>query len=325
MPVPEPPAAATLCGKRVPRIILGTAHLGSVLPDAMVSGTARERAFWHLDRVLEEGCTAFDLAASYLLGGSERLFGDWLSSRRNRDRLFLITKGGHPIPLVPHRLTPQALGADLHASLRRLRTEHVDLYLLHRDDPTAPLELILATLVAHQRAGKIAAFGVSNWSLPRLRALDALARSSGLPSVAASSPQFSLVEWTSPPWKGSASLSGAAQRDARAYHAETQLPVLAWSPLGRGFLSETPGAFGGGHYGGPVNQAKKDRAVALAKRYDVTPTQVALAYLFSQPFPVFAVVAASTVEKVHSNLAAATLRLSAADVAWLETGESSVD
>jgi aryl-alcohol dehydrogenase-like predicted oxidoreductase len=324
--VAEPPAppTETLCGRAVPRVILGTAKLGSVLPGALVSGAERERSFQHLDRVLEAGCTAFDLAASYLLGGTERLFGDWLTSRRNRDRLFLVTKGGHPYPLVqPHRLTPEAIGADLHASLRRLRTERVELYLLHRDDPSAPLESILETLVAHQRAGKIGAFGVSNWSHPRLRALDELARSAGLPTVAASSPQLSLVEWTSPPWQGSVSISGEAHRDARAFYAERKLPVLAWSPLGRGFLTGESG--GKGHYGGPSNEARKRRAEALARRYSVTPTQIALAYLFSQPFPVFAVVAASTVEKVRQNLAASTQRLSDADVSWLESGGPPVD
>ncbi len=318
----SPGSDDTLCSRRVPRIILGTARLGNVLPEALVSGVERERAFRQLDAVLEAGCTAFDLAASYLLGGTERLFGAWLASRRNRERLFLVTKGGHPYPLVrPHRLSSEAIGADLHASLRRLRTERVELYLLHRDDPSVPLESILETLVAHQRAGKIAAFGVSNWSHERIRALDGLARAAGLPTVAASSPQFSLVEWTSAPWKGSVSISGEAHRDARAFYEESKLPVLAWSPLGHGLLTGGPGAVGKGHYGGPINLARKRRLETLAQRHGAAPAQIALAYLFSQPFPVFAVVAASTVEKVRQNLEASTRRLSSAEVAWLESGE----
>ena len=310
----------TLAGAPVPRVILGTASLGSVAPDALVSTASRERDLRYLDSMFEAGCTAFDLAASYQLGGTERVVGSWIASRRNRERLFLITKGGHPYPVVqPNRLTPKALTDDLHASLRRLRTERVDLYLLHRDDPGCALEPLLELMVSFQRQGDIGAWGVSNWSYERVRALDALARSSGLPPVAASSPHFSLVDWITPPWKGCVSIAGDANRDARAFHASTQLPVLAWSPLGRGFFASVNGGETG-PYGTPANLARRQRAEQLGRKYEITLAQVALAYLFSQPFPVFAVVAASTAEKMRGNLAVSTLRLSKNEVRWLESG-----
>jgi len=195
------PETLVLAGRPVPRIILGTSSLGSVLPDALVSAGARERGFRYLDEMLQLGCTALDIAASYQIGGTERLIGNWMHARKNRDRLFLITKGGHPYPVVqPHRLTLRALDDDLHASLRRLRTERVELYLLHRDDVDAPLEPIVATLAARHREGKIGAWGVSNWSHERIAALDALARAAGT-ALKASSPHFSLAEWNTPPWR----------------------------------------------------------------------------------------------------------------------------
>ncbi len=266
------------------------------------------------------GASAFDLAASYQVGGTERVVGDWIASRRHRDRLFLITKGGHPLPVVqPHRLTTKALTDDLHASLRRLRTEQVDLYLLHRDDPTQPLEPLLETLLAFQRSGAIKAWGVSNWSHERIRALDALAGEAKVASVAASSPHFSLVEWARVPWKGCVSVAGDANRDARAFYARTQLPVLAWSPLGRGFFSSREAA-GDRTYGSTANLARRERAEKLSRKYEVSAAQIALAYLFSQPFPVFAVVAVSSAEKMKGNLGASTLRLPKNEVRWLETG-----
>ncbi len=312
-------------GTPIPRVVLGTSSVGSVLPDALVTAAARERELRYLDSMLEIGCFAFDIAASYQLGGTARIIGRWIASRRNRDRLFLITKGGHPYPVVqPHRLTKKALDDDLRASLRRLQTERIDLYLLHRDDPGAPLEPILESLVSFQRRGEIGAWGVSNWSHDRIVALDALAQKAGLPLVAASSPHFSLAEWTSVPWKGCVSIAGDRNRGARAFYESTQLPVLAWSPLGRGFFSAGAGAAENVRdrtYGSPSNIARKGRAESLAREYGTTAAEIALAYLFCQPFPVHAVVATSTAERMKRNLEAAKLRLTADEVRWLESGD----
>lgn len=320
-PAPGRAPARLLAGRPVPAVILGTAGIGSVLPDALTSSSARERALRMLDAMLDVGCDAFDLAASYQIGGTERLFGHWLRSRRHRERLFLIGKGGHPLPIVaPHRVTPRALADDLEATLRRLGTEHLDLYMLHRDDPAAPLEELAQAFAAFHRAGKIGAWGLSNWAHDRIARLDALARAAGAPPVAASSPHFSLLEWSAVPWRGSVSIAGEAGREARAFHERTQLPVLAWSPLGRGAFS----AHGGGQratYGGAANVARRERAERLARERGVTPAQVALAYVLCQPFPAFAIAATRSPENMKKNLEAATLHLTPRDLAWLESGD----
>lgn len=314
----------------LPPVIVGAAAMGSPLPEALVPAFERTRAFAVLDGLLDLGCTAFDLAASYQLGGTERLFGRYMASRRNRDRVFLISKGGHPVPIVaPHRITPAALTADLHASLRRLRTDRVDLYLLHRDDEAAPLEAVLDVLTTLGRQGKLAAWGVSNWTHARVKALAALAEVTGVPSVAASSPHFSLLEWAEPPWRGCVSIAGEANREARAYYATAGVPVLAWSPLGSGFFSSSPRAVARSRrhpsYASAANALRRQRAEVLARKYGRTPAQIALAYLYSQPFSVSAVVAASTPAHMKENLEATTLALPRAEVSWLETGEGSID
>jgi aryl-alcohol dehydrogenase-like predicted oxidoreductase len=301
----------------IPRIVVGTARLGFVLPDLLAGRSRRDAELRLLDGLVEAGCTALDLAASYQLGGTERLVGHWLASRGLREKLLLVGKGGHPYPgLRPNRLTPEALSADLDASLRRLRVDRFDLYLLHRDAPGAPLEPVAEALAAAHRAGKIQAWGVSNWTVGRIEAIAPVARQAGLPPMAASSPHFSLVDWVRPPWTGSVSIAGPSNLEARRFHQRTQLPVLAWSPLGSGFLGS--GGKPGGCYDSPANVARRDRVRALARERGVTPAQVALAYLFSQPFPVSAVVAASTVEKMRENLAAAAMRLTPAEVQALE-------
>ncbi len=300
----------------IPRIVVGTARLGFVLPDRLLRRSRREQELRTLDALVDAGCTAFDLAASYQLGGTERLLGQWLATRGLRERLFLIGKGGHPYPGVrPNRLTAAALSADLHASLRRLRVDRLDLYLLHRDFPAAPVEPMVRMLAAAHRAGKMRGWGVSNWTIGRIEAIQAAAAEEGLPPMAASSPHFSLVDWVRPPWAGSVSIAGPSNREARGFHAREQLPVLAWSPLGSGFLTSDQV---GGCYGSPANVARRERARALARERGWTAAQVALAYLFSQPFPVSAVVAAGTVEKMRENLAAAELRLSPGEARALE-------
>ncbi len=198
-------------------IILGTSHLGSVW-------RTPKSEFYFLDSVVDAGFRTFDLAASYQIGGTERLFGHWMAARQNRNRLFLISKGGHPHPIIaPNRLTLGALQADLEASLRRLRTDYLDLYLLHRDHPDADLQALADFLVRSKQSGKIKNYGVSNWHHERIQQL-------GL-DIAASSPHFSLAAWEKQPWKGCVSIAGGHNQAARDFYTRTQIPVLAWAPL----------------------------------------------------------------------------------------------
>jgi len=302
----------------VPRIVVGTSRIGSVLPDALVSSAARRRTLAQLDALVEAGCTAFDLAASYQVGGTERMFGHWLRASGGRDRLFLIGKGAHPYPVVvPNRLTGPALQADLDASLERLGIDAFDLYLLHRDFPGTPLEPVVEVLARAKAAGRIRAWGVSNWTHPRIQVLATLAASAGLAPMAASSPHFSVVDWVRAPWSGSVSIAGPGQREARAFYREAQLRVLAWAPLGSGFVSADPPA-AQRIYGSPSNFERRRRIHALAGKLGATPAQVALAYLFHQPFPVSAVVAASTADKMRHNLKAESIRLSQDEIRSLE-------
>ena len=139
----------------------------------------------------------------------------------------------------------------------------------------------------------------------------------GAPGVAASSPHLSLADWKAMPWGGSVSIAGEGQRDARAFYERTQLPVFAWSPLGRGFFSARSRGMADPHYGTAENVARRARAEELGKKHGMSAAQVALAYVLSQPFPVHAVVACS-VENMKRNIEARSLRLSREELRWLE-------
>jgi len=131
----------------------------------------------------------------------------------------------------------------------------------------------------------------------------------------ASSPHFSLADWVRPPWPGSVSIAGPANREARGFYQRSQLHVLAWSPLASGFLSTGARSR---TYASPANIARRQRMQALANQRGVTPSQLGLAYLLNQPFPVSPVVSASTVEKMRANLEAVAIHLSPSEILELE-------
>jgi len=150
------------------RIGLGTGALGS--------RGSREDAYALLDAFVAQGGRLIDTAAVYSdwipgeRGRSETVIGEWLSLRDNRSRVQISTKGGHPPldDLYRGRCDAVSLRHDVEQSLRRLRTDHIDLYLPHRDDPRVPVAEIIGTLGEFVREGKIGAIGVSNWHVSRI-------------------------------------------------------------------------------------------------------------------------------------------------------------
>lgn len=299
--------------RTLPALVVGTSPLGSVVPSPF-GPSRKELAF--LDAALDAGLSAFDLAASYQAGGTERLFGHWLRSRSVRERVFLIGKGGHPLPLVaPHRLGRAALTADLEASLRRLGTDRFDLYLLHRDDGKTPLEEIAETLASFRRSGKILDFGVSNWTASRLATLLEVCRRAGLPEPRATSPHFSLFEWTRPPYPGSVSMSSDAA--ALELCRRERLLVLPWAPLASGFVNSdgTKGVFAS-----PENRARLLRLRRLAARRGTTPTALALAYVRSRGVDAHPIVFTTRPERLAENLRNAENLLTSEECAWLVDG-----
>jgi aryl-alcohol dehydrogenase-like predicted oxidoreductase len=228
-------------------------------------------------------------------------------------------------------MTPFDIASDLHDSLARLRTDYIDLYLLHRDDLNVPLEPIVEALNEHIRTGRIHAFGVSNWSHERIEAANTYARANGLQPFVASSPQFSLADSQAEPWPLCLSISGSAGTVARAWYEQTQMPLLIWSPLASGFFSgkfrrDNLDQFGEREwdevairtYANEENFQRLDRASILAAEKGLSPAQVAFAYVMNQPMNVFAVVGPHSPEKFKANIEANDVELTAQEMAWLD-------
>lgn len=295
----------------------------------MLRETDPAKSFALLDAVFAQGCTAFDTARHYG-NGTEAVFGRWVRERGLRDRLAVIGKGAHPTPDDPRRVTPEAIAADLAESLSQLQMDSIDLYLLHRDDPSVPVGPIVEALDGHRRAGTIRAYGGSNWTTARIAEANAYAAANGLAPFVASSPQFSLVEQADAPWPGCVSISGDSGAAERDWYVGQKMPIVAWSSLAGGFLS---GAFGRDDdgalpadaaararraYGTEDNYERLDRARALAVERGLAVPQVALAWAFAQPLDLFALVGCETGEEFAANAAALAVRLTPAERDWLD-------
>ena len=167
----------------------------------LVIGVDYHRAWPHtavmLDDFFERGGTCFDTAYMYGAGRSEELLGAWVASRGIRDQVVILDKGGH----TPH-CDPESVTRQLEVSLGRLGTDHVDIYMLHRDNPAIPAGEFVDVLNEHHDAGRITVFGVSNWSLERVREANAWAAAHGKRGVAAISNNFSLARMVDPVWPG---------------------------------------------------------------------------------------------------------------------------
>ena len=302
----------------LPRIVLGTGHFPGLYSHWRFPRGAQAEAV--LDAALEAGCNAYDTARVYGNGLSESILGKWMRARRVRDRVVVIGKGGHPDASGKSRLGPEALTEDLEQTLRCLRIDYVDLYMLHRDDPSVGVGRIMETMHAFVQAGKVAAVGASNWSHARIEEANIYAAERGLTPFTASSPQLSLAEMVAAPWPGCLGIAGDEAAEARAWYAAARMPVLAWSPLGGGYLLRRETAAEGrtGPYDSLVNAKRRERLHELATRRGVPAQQLALAYLLHQEMSVIPVVAASSPARIRELLAATDVALSIEERDWLD-------
>jgi len=280
-----------------------------------------------LEAYLAQGGNFVDTAHCYSAwlpdgaGRSERELGRCMAEMGCRDSLVLATKGGHPeFGPYYHRpdryLAPEVIRADVDESLARLGVEVIDLYYLHRDDPRVPVGEIIDALDEEIARGRVRHLGASNWSVARIEAANAYAAAKGRVGFRLSEVHFSLAE---PPWSMAEDPTVRYLTEAdRAWHGRTGLPVAAYSPTARGFLAGRPEVEA--EYAQPANLARRERARELAAELGCTPTQVALAWLMHQPFPVAPITGTTDPAHLAEVLGAAKVELTEQEVAWLTGG-----
>ncbi|KRF18468.1 aldo/keto reductase [Paenibacillus sp. Soil787] len=278
-----------------------------------------------LGHYLSIGGNTIDTAFIYCGGQSEQAIGIWLDEMGNRDDINIFTKGAHH-DASGSRVNAEAIRSDLFTSLERLRTDHVDLYALHRDDPATPVGVILEALNEHVEAGRIRAFGGSNWTHERLQEAADYAEQHGLIGFSFSSPNLSLAKANEPFWAGCVSTDEGALR----WHEAKQFPLLSWSSQARGFFTGrfTPENRDNADlvrvFYSDENWTRLRRAQQLAQEKGVSAIQIALAYVLSQPFPACALIGPRSEAEMLSCRDGAQLVLSPQELAWLDLTAATV-
>lgn len=301
-------------GLRVSPLCLGTMTFGT----DWGWGTPKETSFRILKRYLEAGGNFVDTADGYTSGVSEQMLGDWFAETKRRDEIVLATKFTFNMragdPNAGGNGRKNVLQA-LDASLRRLRTDYVDLYWLHAWDGLTPVEEVMSTLGALVRSGKVRYIGLSDvpaWYLSRAQTMAELR---GLAKVIALQLEYSLV-------------SRSIEREHVPAALELGMGVCPWSPLASGFLTGkytrgAAGAEGDGRLealqksGHPViknlftdkNWRILDALVGVAKELGKTPAEVALAWTVRRPGVSSMLIGATKMEQLEANLRALSLRI----------------
>ena len=287
--------------------------LGTAIPVMLGGGDANNL----LSTAVDAGFNAIDTARSY--GRAEESIAKWLKAAPgNRDKILLLTKSCDILGETKQKIvTVERIRREIDESLKTLGTDHVDILLLHRDDPTHPVAEYVEMLEALRREGKCLAYGGSNWTHERLAEANAYAAAHGYQGMTISSPHYGLAEQVRDPWGGDCvTVTGTAMEAARAWYRETRMPLLAYSSLGRGFFSgafkafdregaeKTLDEFAQTGFLCDDNMKRLARAEEIAAKHGVSVATVAMAYLLTDPMNTLAVVSTSRPERIRENLKA---------------------
>jgi aryl-alcohol dehydrogenase-like predicted oxidoreductase len=290
----------------IAKLVMGTDTIAQRLSDADF--------FRLLDYYTENGGNCIDTARVYSGGLSEEAVGRWFSSRGNRNGVVLSTKGCHPpVDNMPtSRLSRADMQYDLDLSLKALKTDHVDIYWLHRDDVDIPAGQIIEDINSFVTAGKIRLLGCSNWQTWRIEQANKYARAAGLQGFCTSQLQWSLGYTYEEVYDD----YGNAFMDDEAYkwYLEKAMPVFAYGPQAQGFFAklEKAGVYGVPtrilkRYYTPSNLKRLERAQEYAKKYGVPLSAAVLGYITCNRLPAAAIIGCKNIDQLIESLRAGDL------------------
>jgi aryl-alcohol dehydrogenase-like predicted oxidoreductase len=305
-------------GMKVSRLCLGCMTYGSTKWRDWVLDEEASRPF--IKQALERGVNFFDTADMYSLGASEQILGRAIKDFAKRDEVVIATKLFNPMgPGVNARgLSRKHVMEAIDASLRRLGTEYVDLYQIHRFDYETPIEETVEALSDVVRAGKALYVGASSMWTWQLARMIAVARERGLAEFVSMQNFYNLVY-------------REEEREMMKFCVDQNLAVIPWSPLARGYLAGSGIGEGAATVRGRTDQysvalglgsrqdeAIRRRVVETAEKHGVKPAVVALAWVLSKPYVTAPIVGASKPHHLDDAIAALSLKLDARTIARLE-------
>ncbi len=268
------------------------------------------------DAWMEAGGNAFDTGFVYGGGNHEKVLGQWIANRGVAKDVITIVKGAH----TPYCL-PRALVAQLDMSLERLGLDHAPVYIMHRDNLDVPVGEFVDALNRLHKAGRIGAFGGSNWSVARFQEANAYAAKHNLKPLTILNNNLSLAVMEKPVWTGCVTSNTP---DTLAFLRQSKTTHISWSSQARGyFLPEalrnrlpadtSPETC----FGSAANAERRNRAEKLAKEMGVSPHNIATAWVLAQSFPSLALVGPRSPGEIATTLPGLAVKLDAKQVAWL--------
>lgn len=278
-------------------------------------------AFAMFDHFYSKGGNVFDTAYIYNNGKSDFYLGSWMESRNLRDEVVVLGKGAHTPDCLPEKIRPQ-----LEETLSRMSTSYLDIYCLHRDNESLPVEGFIDTLNDLKNEGLIKVFGASNWSLERFKEANEYAEKEGKEGFTILSNNFSLAHMNNPVWPGCFSCS---EDEYVNYLKEKQIAIFPWSSQARGFFLDSQEFSGASHvadpnreeqervWGSEDNLERRSRCFELASNKSVDPIQMALAFVLNQEFPSFPLIGPRNFFETESSLEATKIELSLEETSWL--------
>lgn len=305
---------------KIPSLTYGTANFERKDND--------ETYFSFMDKYIELGGWCIDTARVYCdwvedgADVSESVIGRWLEARKCRDKVLISTKGGHyDLETRESRLDRASLEADLARSLECLKTDYVDIYFLHRDDPHIPVEEIMPILNDMYQSGKIHFIGVSNWTTARIEEANRFARKNGMEPIRISQINYSLAH-ASTDILGDDTLVCMDTQEFGWYRRH-KFPVMAFSPQAKGFFAKLARGDAAtnlpeSQFASTANLARLARVKQLCDKTGTAPAVVPLGYLNSQPFFVSSVFAVTKLWQMEENMGAQDLVYDEKTLAFLD-------
>lgn len=305
-------------GLKVSRICLGMMTYGTPTWRPWVLDEENSRPF--IQRALEQGINFFDTADMYSLGVSEEVTGRALRDFTTRDRVVIATKAFYPMSDDPNDrgLSRKHLMAAVDNSLRRLGTDYIDLYQIHRFDPQTPLAETLTALHDIVKSGKVRYIGASSMMAWQFARALYLADRLGLTRFVSMQNHYNLVY-------------REEEREMLPLCRDEGIGVIPWSPLARGFLAGNrrsatdadtlrgrTDSYGHGLYYAPEDFTVADRCAEVARDKGVKPAQVGLAWVLRQPGITAPIVGASKMSQLDDAVEALQISLSDEDAQRLE-------
>lgn len=297
-----------------------------VIGSAVKMGALDKSSLFDLfDRYLDAGGNCIDTARAYGGGNAEEMIGEYLKLRGNRGKVLLSSKCGHPDSSGHPRLKREDLLDDLDKSLTALRVDHIDLYWLHKDDESIPVESIVDGMNDVLQTGKVGAIGCSNWHTDRIERANEYAARTGKQGFALSQIQWNLCVTKEEYFRRYTTV--VMDEASYAWYRKNGMTVFAFSPQAQGFFSklEQGGAAALSDmlrrcYENPENLERFRRAQQIARERNVPISVPVLAYLTNNPLPAVAVFGATGTEMLEETMLAGDFVLTPEEITFLNHG-----